>query len=136
MLSLDDLAPRIKELRARQGELQNSVAKMQDELDRSGVTRVNSEVVKAYANDLRTLLTEMEVTRRKALLRSYIERITLGEKTGTIRYRLPVPVGWREDEGLSVPPTEPFGGAEGIRTPYLSDCIGTLSRVRCPVGVC
>ena len=112
MQSLDDLAPRIKQLRARQGELQDSVAKMQDELDRSGVTRVNSEVVKAYANDLRTLLKEVEATRRKALLRSFIERITLGEKTGTIRYRLPVPAGWREDEGLSVPPTEPFGGAK------------------------
>ena len=55
-LNLDDLAPRIRELKTRQDSL--SEARVQTEADMvvQGVQHVDCEMVKAYAQDLRGLL--------------------------------------------------------------------------------
>ena len=57
-MNLDDLAPRIKELKAKQDEL--SKARVQTEADMvvAGVQHVDVETVKSYAQDLRSLLEE------------------------------------------------------------------------------
>jgi archaellum component FlaC len=54
-LSLDDLAPRIKELRTRQDEL--SKARLQSEAEKitRGVKHVDAEVIKSYVRDLKSL---------------------------------------------------------------------------------
>jgi site-specific DNA recombinase len=45
-----------------------------------GVGKVDVDIVKAYAQDLRSLLEESDFTERKAFLRSFIKRIEVGKK--------------------------------------------------------
>jgi hypothetical protein len=55
------------------------------------------------------------IVKSKAFLRSFIENIIIDGNICTIHYKLPIPITWHESDDL-VLPTEPFGGAEGIRT--------------------
>jgi len=70
---------------------------------------LSAEQVKSYACDLRSLLTETDITKSKAFLRSFVEKIVIHGTTGTIYYKLPVPAHWQERDEV-VLPIVPFGG--------------------------
>jgi len=55
-LGLDDLAPRIKELRTRQDELSRARLEMEVEKIVQGIKHVDAETIKSYARDLKSLL--------------------------------------------------------------------------------
>ena len=80
-----------------------------------GVQRVDTEQVKSYARDLRSLLTETDIVKSKAFLRSFVEKIVIHGTTGTIRYKLPVPARWQETDEV-VLPIVPSSGEGRIRT--------------------
>ena len=80
------------------------------------------------SNDLRILLTETDIARSKSFLRSFIQKIVIHGDRGTIYSKLPVPTSWKETEDI-VLPIVPFGGAEGIRTPYLLVANEALSQL-------
>ncbi len=69
-LSLDDLASRIKELRIRQDELHKARLQLEVEMAAQGATHIDAETVKSYAEDLKSLLSEADITKSKAFLRS------------------------------------------------------------------
>jgi site-specific DNA recombinase len=127
-LELNDLAPRIKELKARQDELLKLRGLLESDMELHGVQRVDAAQVKAYCADLRSLLSDTDIVKSKAFLRSFIEKIIIYGNKCTIYYKLPIPVTWHESDDL-VLPIEPFGGAEGIRTPGLRDANATLSQL-------
>ena len=52
-LSLDDLAPRIKKLKAKQNNLMKTRVQTEADMVLEGVQHVNADTVKAYAQDLR-----------------------------------------------------------------------------------
>jgi site-specific DNA recombinase len=118
-LNLDDLAPRIKELKTRQGKVGKARVMLEAEMTLHGVRHVDTELVKSYAADLRSLLTEGDITQSKAFLRSFIQKIVVDGDKVTIHYKLPVPAQWPEYEEVGVLPIVPPSGAGGIRTPYL-----------------
>ena len=60
-----------------------------------GAGHVDKDYIKAYAKDLEKLLAGVEIVRNKAFLRSFIEKIMIGEKVRTICYGLPLPAEWR-----------------------------------------
>jgi site-specific DNA recombinase len=128
-LSLDDLAPRIKELRTRQDEL--SKARIQTEADivAQGAIHVDAEVVKSYAEDLKNLLQEANITESKAFLRSFIKRVEINNRQAVIHYNLPVPLYRSEKQSTEVLPIDTPGGAGGARTPYLLNAIQALSQM-------
>ena len=72
-LSLDDLAPRIKELRTRQYELSKARLQLEAEKITRGIKHVDAEVIKSYARDLKSLLEEADIAESKAFLRSFIK---------------------------------------------------------------
>ena len=109
-LVLDDLAPRIKELRNRQDELSKVRVQVEAEMAVRNVEQVDSAVVIAYARDLRGLLEEAGFTERKAFLRSFIERIEISEKQGVVHYSLPLPQGKRLKSEVEVLPIDTPGG--------------------------
>ncbi len=86
-MSLDDLFPRIRELRSCQDELNK--ARVQDETDlvAEQVPSVDSEEVKVCLRDLRSLVVEAELIERKASLHSSVQRIEVDKKQVTIHYR-------------------------------------------------
>lgn len=126
-LDLDDLAPRIKDLKARQDELSKARVLLEAEMAARGVQPVDEAMVKSYVQDLRGLLEEAEVLERRAFLRSFVKRIEVNKGQVTIDYRLPLPQSGKANEPSAVLPTVTFGGPGGTRTHDLLTASQTLS---------
>ena len=128
-LTLDDLAPRIRELRSRQDDLSRTRVQLEADIAAQSADEVDLATVKAYANDLKSLLEEAGFAERKGFLRSFIERIEVDGDQVTIRYRLPLPGKGNPREDVRVLPIDTPGGAGGIRTPDLLNAIEALSQL-------
>ena len=128
-LSLDDLAPRIKELRARQDELSKAILQLEAEKITRGIKHVDAEVIRSYAIDLKSLLEEADIAESKAFLRSFIKRIEIDKSQAVVYYNLPMPPDGKRRESLGVLPIDTPGGAEGTRTPDLLRAKEALSQL-------
>ena len=128
-MSLDDLSPRIKELRTRQNELAKARVVTEAELITGGKGSVNEQLVKAHAQDIRSVLEEANVTESKAFLRTFVKRIEIENGKVKVNFNLPVPPDMNVRNLPSVLPIDTPGGAEGIRTPYLLNAIQSLSQL-------
>jgi site-specific DNA recombinase len=73
-LSLDDLSPRIKELKSRQDELHRARVQVEADMVVEGVEHVELQAVKSYEEDLSNLLGESDFTQSKAFLRSFVKK--------------------------------------------------------------
>jgi site-specific DNA recombinase len=134
-LGLDDLSPRIKELKARQDGLTKARVQVEVDMVVEGVQHVEAETVKAYAQDLRSLLEEGDFTQSKTFLRSFVKKVIISGDKAKIQYRLPMPPNGKRTQSVEVLPVDTLGGAEGIRTPYLLVANEAFSRVNYgPVG--
>jgi hypothetical protein len=109
-LKLGDLAPRIKELKARQEEVSKARILLEAEMTLHGVRYVDTELVKSCAADLRSLLTEGDITQSKAFLRSFVQKIVIDGTKATIYYKLPVLAQWPEYDEVGVLPIVPSSG--------------------------
>ncbi|MBA7695809.1 hypothetical protein ES703_104448 [subsurface metagenome] len=116
-LQLDDLAPRIRELKTRQDELNKARVQIEAEMVVRGVDQVDVAMVKTYAQDLRSLLEEADFTERKAFLRSFIKRIEVNRKQVIVHYNLPIPEDPKSRQEIGVLPIDTLGGEGGTRTP-------------------
>ena len=128
-LSLDDLSPRIKELKAKQDGLLKTRVQTEADMVLEGVQHVNADIVKAYAQDLRILLEEADFVQSKAFLRSFVKKIIVSGNKVKIQYHIPMPPDGKRTQEVGVLPIDTFGGAEGTRTPYLFNAIESLSQM-------
>ncbi len=134
-VSLDDLAPRIRELRMRQDELSKARVQVEAEIVAQGIEHVDVEMVKSYANDLRNLLEETDFTQSKAFLRSFIKRIVIDGKKAIMQYNLPMLSNEKNKQSVAVLPIDTHGGAGGTRTPDLLRAREALSQLSySPIG--
>ena len=115
-ICLEDLSPRIRELRLHQDELNQR--RLETEVEGIGqeVKHVDAETIKSYAEDLKSILEEADIAESKAFLRSFIKRVEVRQNEAEIFYNLPIPSGGGS-QSTTVLPMVTFGGAEGIRTP-------------------
>jgi site-specific DNA recombinase len=116
-LSLDDLAPRIKEIRSQQDQLKKTRLVLEAEKSTQAVKPIDVETVKTYARDLQHLLGETSFLESKAFLRSFIRRIEVDGGSAKVHYILPMPPDQRMRESMGVLPTVTSGGEGGTRTP-------------------
>ena len=79
-----------------------------------GVQDVDVRLVKACADDLRTLLDEADFTERKAFLRSFVRRIEGDNRQVTLHYTLPVLPDGKSTEPVGVLPIVPLVGRAGF----------------------
>jgi site-specific DNA recombinase len=128
-LTLDDLAPRIKELRAKQGELSKARVVAEAEMTLQGYQQLDTNAIRSYAADLWVILEESEVAQRKAFLRSFVKKIVIEKDSVKLYYNLPVPPQGRKMETLGVLPIDTPSGDRGIRTPDLCDANAALSQL-------
>ncbi len=126
-LSLDDLAPRIKEHRERESELSKTRLQVEAEMLMKGPDHVDGFAIKAYAADLKAILEEADLAASKAFLRTFIKRIEINGNEVTIRYTLPIPPQGNSTDEILVLPMETPSGDRGIRTPDLCDANAVLS---------
>ena len=136
-LNLDELAPRIRELKKRQDELGKARIQIEADMIVQGVQEVDVDLIKSYTRDLKALIEESDITERKAFLRSFIKRIEINGDNAVVYYHLPLP---QDEKGERVPEVLPMvtpGGAGGIRTPYLLTASQTFSRLNySPIKPC
>jgi len=109
-VSLDDLGPRIRELRARQNQLSKVRVQVEADIVTQGKQQVDVVLVKSYAQDLKSLLGEADFTESKAFLRSFIKRIVLDGENATIHYNLPMPPDGKKKQSVGVLPIDTLGG--------------------------
>ncbi len=126
-LNLNDLAPRIKELKARQDDLSKTRILTEAEITAQGINYLNDESVKNYCSDLVNLLDESEIPISKSLLRSFVKRIVIDGGKVTIEYKVPVPPETKRLEATEVLPIATPSGDRGSRTPDLRDANAALS---------
>ena len=115
-IDLDDLAPRIRELRVERDGLLKAEAKTRNALDKDLVQQVDSEQVMAYVKDLGRILEVGAPEERREFLKSFVKRIFWADPEITVEYTLPMPTArlkpWPED----VVHIETVGGTAWIRT--------------------
>ena len=90
-LSLDELAPRIRELKKHQDELGKARIQIEADMVAQGVEEVDIDMVKSYTRDLKSLLEESDIIERRAFLRSFIKRIEISSDKAVVYYHLPLP---------------------------------------------
>ena len=91
-------------------------ARVQTEADIvvQGVQPLDIEAVRTYAEVLRSFMEDADFIRRKALLRSFVKRLTIQGETAKIQYRLPLPYEIQsKEQSKEVLPIIPLGGEGG-----------------------
>ena len=115
-VDIDDLAPRLRQLRAEQSQLKERQDEALDELSLAGERRLSLKATQEYAGDLKNLLQSSSFMESKAFLRSFIRRVAFSGREVTIEYTVPV----RPEKVLTgngkVPNTGRVGSAGRIRT--------------------
>ncbi len=123
-VSIDDLAPRIRELRGDQKDL---VASIRDSKSPDRKTNVPSvdDITHALENfgDVMSTGSQGE---QKEFVRGLVTQVVKSDDRALIRYRLPDGKSARQRDVLDI---VPHGGAGGIRTLYLFNAIEALSQV-------
>ena len=95
-VDIDDLAPRIKELRAQQRALEDRQNELLDEMNREGPRRLDLQQIQEYVASLKSVLSSNSFLEQKSFLRSFIKRIELNMPQVVIDYAMPLPI-----EGLT-----------------------------------
>jgi site-specific DNA recombinase len=108
-LGLDELAPRIQELRRHQEKLQVRKIGIECLLSGRRVHLASPDVVTAYVNDLKNLLAESPLAERKAFVRSFVKEIKVTGDNVSLTYTLP-PMPDENIEDEAVLPTVRYGG--------------------------
>ncbi len=116
-LQLADLAPRIKDLRQRQEQLQISRYELEMLLSDRRVELADLETVTQYMADLHNLLNDSTLAEKKSFIRSFISEVR-GTGTGVLlAYNLPAFESKLVSETCVVPLIVHYGGEGGTRTP-------------------
>ena len=89
-VDIDDLAPRLKELRARQRELSGKKDEALDEMNQTGDTFFDSLVMEDYLGDLRRVLQSASFLECKTFLGTFIRRIDFNRQQVGIEYTMPI----------------------------------------------
>ena len=111
-LNLDELAPRIKELKDRRELLLRARREVEETLVDGRIELVSWEVVLSYLKDLNVVLDGGTVSERRAFLSSFIKSIETHDSKVTIRYTLPLPPEEVELDPTAVLDLVSLGGAD------------------------
>jgi site-specific DNA recombinase len=112
-IELNDLSPRIKQLRQRQEQLNTAKHQFEQELSERRVELADEATVSARVNELYDLLNETSLTERKSFIRSFIKEITVTGNQVVMRYTIPMTSRGLIEEKLPVLCTVHDGGGAG-----------------------
>ena len=92
-VDIDDLAPRLKELRAEQRELNEKRDEALDDMNQADHAPFDAIQMEHYVQDLRSLLHSASFLESKTFLGTFIRRIDFDKEQVGIEYTLPIPAG-------------------------------------------
>ena len=128
-LTLDDLSPRIKQLKTRKEQLETKQWELEWQLKSRKVELSDIKTVTNYVNELRDLLSESSITERKSFIKSFVKEIIVTGDQVKIEYTIPIENESFSEQSLAVPHIVHYGGDRGIRTPDLCDANAALSQL-------
>lgn len=109
-LGLDDVAPRIRQLRCRQEQLQSRKWELETFLSDRKVEFASLETVTDYVDDLKNLLDESSLTERKSFIRSFVKEVKVTGDEVLLTYTLPLPPEGIPEEKVGVLSSVHYGG--------------------------
>ena len=98
------LAPRIQALFQKKEELQRAKSEAEEALRYKVVDMADPKVVQDYVCDIRDLLAKSSITEQRSFLKSFIERIEVGDSEVKMYYTIPVPPSSLAEETVGVIP--------------------------------
>jgi site-specific DNA recombinase len=115
-LTLDDLSPRIKQLKGRKEQLEAQKWELDWQLMERKVELADMETVTRYVKDLRNLLDESEIAERKSFIKSFVREILVTGDNVVLKYRIPMAKEGLVEENLGVLHIVQYGRPYRIRT--------------------
>lgn len=109
-INLDDLAPRIHELRNRQERLQARRVQIETFLSDRRVELASPEIVKSYVDDLRNLLNNSSLAERRAFIRSFVKEVKVAGDEVLLTYTMPLSPRGVSEEKVRVLSTVQYSG--------------------------
>ena len=91
-LEMDDLAPRIKELRAQQNELQQQRNSLLSRIESGNPEQLDTNGVMSYVNELEQVLGEASFLQQKSFLRTFVKRVEINPNGLALEYTIPLPL--------------------------------------------
>ncbi len=125
-VQLEDLSPRIQQLRYRMEQLHKTRYELEQQISERRVELADKETVTRYVEDLRNLLSESPLAARKSFIRSFIKEVTVTGDEVLLTYTIPMPPKGVTEDGISVLSTVQNGGRYWIRTSDLRDVNAAL----------
>jgi site-specific DNA recombinase len=113
---VEDLAPRIKELKAQMDGLEQKRIDLMESIREAKVDLFEASVVRAYVDDLKALLSKGSIVEQKSFLRSFVKRIDVDLTQVVITYTLPLKTQKVEPLEREVLPFAYDGSPGRIRT--------------------
>ncbi len=92
-VEIDDLAPRLKELRAEQRELREKTDEALDDINQAGHEPLDVVAMEKYVAELQGLLQSATFQESKAFLASFVRRVEFDKQQVRIEYTVPVALG-------------------------------------------
>lgn len=108
--NLDDLSPRIKELRRRQVGLESRRVELENILSDRRVELADLETVRGCITDLRDVLTDSPLCERRAFIRSFVKELIVTDNGVKLNYTVPLPQSRLNKEKAGVLPIVQYGG--------------------------
>ena len=115
-LDLDDLAPRIKELRMDQHELQECRNQLLSNIESKNPEALDAKIVMSYVKELEQLLVQASFLQQKSFLRSFVKRVEVKPETIILDYTIPLPIKKNRTSSREVLDINRFGSGGWIRT--------------------
>ena len=109
-VNLDDLAPRVRELRSHQEKLLARRSEIEIAMSDKKVELADMEMVKSYVDDLRHTLDEGSLIDRRAFIRSFVKEIIVTQQEIQLNYTLPLLPDGLTEERIGVLPIVRYGG--------------------------
>ncbi len=99
-----ELAPRIQALFQKKEELQQAKADAEEALRYQAVDMADPQVVREYVDDLRGLLERSSIVEQRSFLKSFVDRIEVGDSEVNVYYTIPMPPSSLAEETVGVVP--------------------------------
>jgi hypothetical protein len=128
-ISIDLLAPRIRELKERQDKLQARKDELHMVLTGEKAEVATPEEVAECAADFRDLLQEGSLVERKAFVHSFVNEVRVTGEHVLVNYTIPMPPSRFKEEKNPVLDIVHYGGPRGIRTGFHNTVVNVFSIV-------
>jgi len=109
-INLDDLVPRIRELRTQQEQLHARRIELENMISDRVVELADLETISGYVDDLHKLLKEGSLTERRAFIWSFVREVRVTSDEAVLSYSTPILPEKVTIEKSEVLPTVQYSG--------------------------